>query len=267
MEGRYRKFASLGVRSIDAYNKKIEDPEIRNIDGLDIDPVKMEYIVIIIDELADLMMIAPQDCEDSIARLAQMARAVGIHLIIATQRPSVDVITGVIKANFPARIAFQVASKVDSRTILDANGADKLLGKGDMLFLPPGSPKPTRAQASYLSTPELQKVVDFIEKQYEDYESRSAALFEQELENTQYTSTSDEDEAELDELYEEAKNLVIDARQASASYLQRRFKIGYNRAARMIELMEKEGIVGPADGAKPREIYVPKREIQEGDAV
>jgi len=232
MEERYKILASAGVRDIGGYNKRIGD---------------MPYIVVVIDELADLMAVSTQSCEEALTRLSQMARAVGIHLIISTQRPSVDVITGLIKANFPSRIAFQVFSRVDSRTILDSMGAEKLLGKGDMLFLPAGSSKPTRVQGAYVSLSEIEMVVEFISNQ-------GIRLEKKELTYEEMRERVEEDEEIDDSLYEKAVSLVELAGYGSTSMLQRKLKIGYNRAARLMERMEEEGIVGPADGSKPRKL-------------
>ena len=209
----------------------------------------LPYIILVIDELADLMMASSREVEEAITRLAQMARAAGIHLIIATQRPSVDVLTGIIKANFPARISFQVSSRVDSRTILDAMGAEHLLGEGDMLFMPPGVGRITRIHGAYISEDEIKKVTDFLRRQSEpDYDATiiSEMTRDQEME---------EEEMELDEKYDQAVELVLQTGQASISMLQRKMRVGYNRAARMIEAMEKEGIVAPSDGVRPREVY------------
>ncbi len=233
MEERYKLLARMGARNIERYNKIRKDP----------DP--LPYIVVIIDELADLMAVARATVEEAITRLAQLSRAVGIHLILATQRPSVDVITGVIKANFPYRLSFQVSSKVDSRTVLDMNGADRLLGKGDMLFLPSGLSKPIRAQGVFVGDQEIERVVNFLKSQGEpDYQEE---IFK-EVEPASFP------EPENDELFEKAVQAVLDFGQASASTLQRRFRIGYNRAARLIDRMEKEGIIGPLQGSKPRQI-------------
>lgn len=242
MENRYKMLAKITVRNIQAFNQKSEE--------------KLPYIVVIIDELADLMMIAQEDIENAITRLAQLSRAVGIHMILATQRPSVDVVTGVIKANFPARISFKVASKVDSRTVLDMNGADKLLGKGDMLFLEPGSPKPVRAQGTFLTDPEIEKVTNFIKSQQEP-------VYDNEILEQQKKSVSGRCGFEKDEFFEEAVNMVLETGQASVSMLQRRLRLGYTRAARIIDAMEEEGIIGPFRGSKPREILIQEYQAKE----
>ena len=209
--------------------------------------------MVIVDELADLMMVAGREIEESIARLAQMARAAGIHLILATQRPSVDVITGLIKANFPARISFQVSSKIDSRTILDGNGAESLLGAGDMLFLPPGTSKMQRSHGAFVSDAEVQRVVEFLKKQGKPVYEKSI------LEMKASDEKGGGDDEELDERYDDALALVAEAKQASISMIQRRLRIGYNRAARIIEKMEQEGVIGPSDGtSKPREVFINK---------
>jgi S-DNA-T family DNA segregation ATPase FtsK/SpoIIIE len=215
-------------------------------------PDKLPYIIVIIDELADLMLVAPVDVEAAIARLAQLSRAVGIHMILATQRPSVDVVTGVIKANFPARIAFQVASKQDSRVILDANGADKLLGKGDMLYLPPGASKLIRAQGVLVPDEEIKRIVDFIG-------ARAKPRFEMEIHQKLQKNMvlpADLAEEEDEELVEQAMEVIRQTNRASVSILQRRLRIGYTRAARIMDLMEERGIVGPNKGAEPRDILV-----------
>lgn len=237
MESRYSQLAKAGVRNIKGYHDKGH---------------KLPYIVIIIDELADLMQVAAKTIESAITRLAQLSRAVGIHLILATQRPSVDVVTGVIKANFPARISFKVASKVDSRTVLDMNGAENLLGKGDLLFMKPGDAKPSRGQCSYVSDNEIQKVIDFIKTQQNPVYDDSILK--------QQTTSSAGVEGEKDELYDEAVRLVIETNQASVSILQRRMRLGYTRAARLIDLMEQNGIVGPYSGSKPRDLLVDREE-------
>ncbi|MDH3602260.1 MAG: DNA translocase FtsK, partial [Candidatus Tectomicrobia bacterium] len=263
MERRYQLLAAKGVRSIAQYNTIIAAEEKhpspllpRSDDMSDIDQEmappaeKLPYLVVIIDELSDLMMVSSKEVEDSLTRIAQMARAAGIHLIVATQRPSVDVLTGVIKANFPARLSFQVTSKTDSRTILDANGAEKLLGRGDMLFLAPGTSKAQRVQSAYVSEDEINRLVEAwkeIEPPHYDEQFLDPA-----------DESGDIDEADYDERYDEAVALVSASGQASISMVQRRLRVGYNRAARMIEIMEKEGVVGPSDGVKPREVLVRK---------
>ncbi|HUF18646.1 MAG TPA: DNA translocase FtsK 4TM domain-containing protein, partial [Thermoanaerobaculia bacterium] len=257
MENRYRTLSECGVRNIDQYNALLKDPEAhrraRKAAPEDQTPVPqpLEYIVIIIDEFADLMMIASKDVEDSVTRLAQKARAVGIHLIIATQRPSVDVITGVIKANFPSRISYQVASKIDSRTILDAQGAEKLLGNGDMLFLPPGTARIRRIHGAYVTESEIADIVDFVKKNQGDPEYR-----EEITKAVEEKSGVDGIEYLEDPKYDDAVRVVLSTGQASASYLQRRLKLGYSRAARLIEIMEAHGVVGPSQGSKPREILI-----------
>ncbi len=247
MERRYRLLADAGVRNIDQYNRNLKEGKVQA--GADEEPPRaLPYIMIVVDELADLMMVIGREIEESIARLAQKARAAGIHLLLATQRPSVDVITGLIKANFPARIAFQVASKVDSRTILDTNGAEHLLGQGDMLLLPPGSSKLQRIHGAYVSEIEIKRIVDFLKTQAEPEYDESI------LEGADDDEPGLFDDEEVDPKYDEAIQVVSEARMASTSLIQRRLRIGYNRAARMIERMEREGIVGPGDGSKPREV-------------
>ncbi|MCK5119398.1 MAG: DNA translocase FtsK [Candidatus Latescibacteria bacterium] len=259
MEKRYRIMAQLGVRNIEEYNSRLAvmRSELRDDDDPQVTlPAPLSYIVVIIDELADLMMVASKDIEDSLARLAQMARAVGIHIIIATQRPSVDVITGVIKANFPTRIAFQVASKVDSRTILDANGAENLLGRGDMLFLPPGMPAPIRIHGAYISSEESERLVRYLKKQR--IEAQQVEIFDEEGE-----SLSLGDSEGRDELFDEALELVIRHQQGSTSFLQRRLKIGYARAGRLMDQLESAGIVGAANGSKAREVLADERYLMD----
>ncbi len=257
MENRYRTLAEVGVRNIDQYNALLKDPDAHrrarkaSPDDDAPTPEPMQFIVIIIDEFADLMMIAPKDVEDSVTRLAQKARAVGIHLIVATQRPSVDVITGVIKANFPSRISYQVATKVDSRTILDTQGAEKLLGNGDMLFLPPGTARIRRIHGAYLSEKEINEVVDFVKKNQGE-----PKFLEEITQSAEEKSGADGIEYLDDPKYDEAVRVVLSTGQASASYLQRRLKLGYSRAARLIEIMEANGVVGPSQGSKPREILI-----------
>lgn len=244
MERRYDLFSYTGTRNIQAYNDYIRK---QNEEADEKQPL-LPYIVVIVDELSDLMMVASSDVEESITRLAQMARAAGIHLIIATQRPSVDVITGVIKANIPSRIAFAVSSVTDSRTILDMGGAEKLLGRGDMLFLPAGSSKPVRIQGAFLTDKEVEKIVDFVIAQQK-------AQYNEEMIPDDIPETNEEVD---DELYEDAVQLVAEMQTASVSMLQRRFRIGYNRAARLIDAMELRGIVGPYEGSKPRKVLIPK---------
>lgn len=243
MERRYELFSHTGTRNIEGYNEHIEQWNEEN----DEKHPRMPYIVVIVDELADLMMVASSDVEDSITRLAQMARAAGIHLIIATQRPSVDVITGIIKANIPSRIAFAVSSAVDSRTILDGGGAEKLLGRGDMLFLPAGASKPVRVQGAFVSDQEVEAVVDFVIEQQK-------AQYQEEMIPTEVEEVQPHEET--DELYDEAVQLVIEMQTASVSMLQRRFRIGYSRAARIVDQMEMRGVVGPPEGSKPRQVLI-----------
>ena len=253
MEHRYELLSEKKTRNIDQYNRKIEkESPAPPADGQDKpeEPAKpLPYIVIIIDELADLMMVASRDVEVALTRLAQMARAAGIHLILATQRPSVDVLTGIIKANFPTRLTFQVSSKTDSRTIIDTNGAESLLGNGDMLFLPPGTARLQRIHGAYISEAELARTTEFLRKQQRpDYDKRVIQAPVKEAEAS--------GEKEYDERYDDAVALVTQAGQASISMVQRHLRVGYNRAARIIEMMEQEGIVGPQDGVKPREVLV-----------
>lgn len=245
MDRRYDLFANTGVRNIQGYNERVAEDE------------RLPYVVVIIDELADLMMQAASEVETSIARLAQLARATGIHLVIATQRPSVDVITGTIKANIASRIAFAVSSQVDSRTILDMAGAERLLGRGDMLYLPIDASKPTRIQGCYVSEAEIEAVADFWRAQESPVYLLNPAEFD-------LPSSADfDDDEEEDELFPAAVRLVVAHGQASTSMLQRRFKIGYGRAARLLDLMERRGIVGPLDGAKPRQVLVTRAEAEQ----
>ncbi len=282
MERRYQLMAEKGVRNISGFNhwvekakKEIEEENKKkekekkaqrkatSVAGQEnetleveeekatIPPVKLPYIIVVIDELADLMIVASKGVEEALARLAQMARAAGIHLIVATQRPSVDVLTGVIKANFPARIAYQVTTRVDSRTILDSMGAEKLLGKGDMLFLPPGSAKLQRIHGPMVSDDDISKIIKFIKAQKKpDYKEEVFALAQEE------ERVDDENTGDFDEKYDEAVEFVAQSKQASISMIQRRLRVGYNRAARIIEVMEREGVVGPSDGMRPREVFV-----------
>jgi DNA segregation ATPase FtsK/SpoIIIE, S-DNA-T family len=240
MERRYKLLSEVNARDLEKYNERII--------GHEDDFEHLPYIVIVIDELADLMMIAAKEIEGHITRIAQKARAVGIHLILATQRPSVDVITGIIKANFPARIAFQVAQKIDSRTILDQNGAEALLGKGDMLYQSPVSSFPVRVQGAFITEEEIMKIVKHTRK----YGKPKFV----EIEDAVEEDGVDEFEGSDDVLFVEALKIVEETRKASASYLQRRLSIGYNRAARIIELMEERGYEGPQQGSKPREVYI-----------
>jgi S-DNA-T family DNA segregation ATPase FtsK/SpoIIIE len=249
MERRYELFSHTGTRNIEGYNEIIR----RNNREEDSKQPEIPYIVVIVDELADLMMVASSDVEDSITRLSQMARAAGIHLIIATQRPSVDVITGVIKANIPSRIAFSVSSQTDSRTILDMGGAEKLLGRGDMLFLPVGASKPVRVQGAFLSDDEVEQTVDFVIAQQK-------AQYQQEMIPTEVVETTSEVQ---DDLYDDAVQLVVDMQTASVSMLQRRFRVGYTRAARLIDAMEERGVVGPYEGSKPRDVLLSKEKHEE----
>lgn len=245
MERRYDLFSHSGTRNMEGYNELIRRQNEQN----EAKQASLPYIVVIVDELADLMMVASGDVEDSIARLAQMARAAGIHMIIATQRPSVDVITGVIKANIPSRIAFGVSSQTDSRTILDSGGAEKLLGRGDMLYLPMGATKPTRIQGAFLSDSEVEKIVDYVISQ------QKAQYVEEMIPSAEQSSSAPPEDA----LYNDAVDLVIEIGTASVSMLQRRFRIGYTRAARIIDEMEARGVVGPYEGSKPREVLIGNR--------
>lgn len=275
MDRRYRLMRDKGVRNIDSYNKSLEKDNasrkaVVNLqEGQASDPAdiggelseetpivheKLPRIVIIVDELADLMMTVGRDIEEYITRLAQKARAAGIHLILATQRPSVDVITGLIKANFPARVSFQVTSRIDSRTILDSMGAEKLLGNGDLLYLPPGTARLTRVHGAFVSDQEVRRVMKFIKAQGRPQYRTDVLQAKKEMEAA---AAADE---EYDEMYDQAVAIVTETQQASISMVQRRLRVGYNRAARMIEQMERDGVVGPADGAKPREVYARKIE-------
>ena len=256
MEHRYDTFEERHVKNIDTYNEWVEKENKHR--SADDKLEKLPFIVVIVDELADLMMVASKEVEDAIMRITQMARAAGIHLIIATQRPSTDVITGVIKANIPTRVAFAVSSGIDSRTILDMQGAEKLLGRGDMLFLPQGENAPTRIQGAWISEPEINKIVDFVcNQQKAQYDQRFQNL---EIGDKTTTGTTDANTEVADEyddpLYDDIVEFVVTTGKASASLLQRRFKLGYNRAARVIDLLEERGIIGPMNGSKPREVLV-----------
>jgi len=246
MEKRYELFSEMSARNIKQYNNKAAKAN----KPADMEaPATLPYIVIVIDELADLMMLASRDVEVALTRLAQMARAAGIHLILATQRPSVDVLTGIIKANFPTRLTFQVSSRTDSRTIIDTVGAENLLGSGDMLFLPPGTAKLQRIHGAYISENELTQIIAYLK-------SQDKPEYDQEVTETSAIETAESDDDEYDERYDDAVALITRSGQASISMIQRHLRIGYNRAARIIEKMEKEGIVGPSDGAKPRDVLV-----------
>jgi S-DNA-T family DNA segregation ATPase FtsK/SpoIIIE len=255
MERRLKLLASQGVRNIDQYNRKIrqlQDQPRSLFDEEDPSEEQLEqipYILIVIDELADLMMLERANVEESVTRLAQMARAVGMHLVLATQRPSVDVITGLIKANFPSRISFRVATRVDSRTVLDVMGAEHLLGKGDMLFLPPGSSRLVRVHGSYVSEGETNDVVEFWKRQAAPEYDQSFLI----------PPLSDEEETEADQgpedaMYQEAVRVVCEIGKASTSTLQRRLRLGYGRAARILDMMQRDGIIGPPDGSRPRDV-------------
>ncbi len=260
MERRYDLLQKCAVRDIDSYHKTIVAPVYKNLSPEEIEeqalelPEKMPYIVVIIDELSDIMSAYPQELESAIVRLAQMSRAVGIHLLLATQRPSVNVITGLIKANVPSRLALKVASQIDSRTILDGRGAEKLLGKGDMLYKGEGANEAIRVQCPYVSEQEVKSVVNFIQKNYKfELEDEITIPDEKLLEGAGGVSMNDGNDT--DPLYDEAKQIIISAGKASTSYLQRRLSIGYSRAARIIDILENDGIIGPANGSKPREVY------------
>jgi S-DNA-T family DNA segregation ATPase FtsK/SpoIIIE len=251
MDRRYKMFAEVGARNIEDYNEA---------SGF----TAMEYIVIVIDELADIMLTAPSKVEELIVRLAQMARATGIHLIVATQRPSVNVITGLIKANIPTRIAFNVASMIDSRVIIDSPGAEKLLGKGDMLFVPPDRPLPARIQGTYVTNTEIKALIDFLKASGEE-----AVQYKEEV-TEKYLGDEDGGETSTarDPAFEEAASVVISAGKASTSYLQRRMSLGYNRAAKIMDQLEQAGVIGPAEGAKPRTILVANlEELKNREAV
>ena len=251
MDRRYEVFANNGVKDMPRFNKLSQE----RLEAAATEEEKaaieiMPYIVVLIDELADLMMVAPADVEDAICRLAQLARAAGIHLVVATQRPSVDVITGIIKANMPSRIAFAVSSQTDSRTILDMGGAEKLLGRGDMLFYPTGMPKPQRVQGVYVSDKEIDRITEAVKAQ-------AQPVYNEEIGTAVVnTETAEETEEEWDELIPEATKLFIENGQASISLLQRRFRVGYTRAARIVDQMEQRGLIGPYEGSKPRQIKV-----------
>jgi S-DNA-T family DNA segregation ATPase FtsK/SpoIIIE len=261
MEERYKTLAAAGVRNIEQFNRNVrhqlEEASTSGAAQEGEPPKPLCYILVIIDELADLMMVASNEVEESIARLAQMARAVGIHLLLATQRPSVDVITGLIKANLPARISFRVSSKTDSRTILDANGAEQLLGRGDMLFLPPASSRVVRLHGPYISEQESARLASFLRKQ-------GKPIYNQDI--TADDKVAGALELEKDDLYDEAARIVVSSGQASISYLQRRLRIGFSRAARLVDMMEMDGLVSAGAGGKSRDVLVDKHYFDEVDA-
>ena len=254
MENRYSLFANKNVRDIKGYNEELDKEGSKE---------KLPQIVIIIDELADLMMVSSKDVEDSICRLAQKARAAGMHLVIATQRPSVDVITGIIKANIPSRISFAVSSQVDSRTILDMAGAEKLLGKGDMLFYPAGATKPTRVQGAFISDKEVEKVVDFVKANGEATYNDDILEQIERVNSTDKEIEEQQNDDSVDPLLMEAIDVVVETGQASTSFIQRRFKVGYARAGRIIDQMEERGIISGFQGSKPREVLMSKERWQE----
>ena len=254
MDNRYNLFAQKGVRDIKGYNKAIEKEEGSG---------KLPQKVIIVDELADLMMVAAKDVEEAICRLAQKARAAGMHLVIATQRPSVDVITGLIKANVPSRIAFAVSSQVDSRTIIDSVGAEKLLGKGDMLFFPAGAPKPVRVQGAFVSDEEVEKIVDFVKQNgTANYSEDILETIENGNKTEKEIAQTDEDD-ETDPFLMDAIQTVVETGQASTSFIQRRFKVGYARAGRIIDQMEERGVISGFQGSKPREVLMSLEKLNE----
>ncbi len=254
MDKRYNQFADEKVKNIAGYNDKMSALKKKNPED---DTIKlMPYILVIIDELADLMLVASKEVEDSIMRITQLARAAGIHLIVATQRPSTDVITGVVKANIPSRLSFLVASQVDSRTILDASGAEKLLGKGDMLFKPMGENFPTRIQGNFISDEEIERVIDYVSKEQVAQYDDSITRLDNDGESSGHDGSTGHNTDEDDPLYNEIVDFCIESGKVSASLLQRRFRLGYNRAARIVDLLEERGIIGPANGSKPREVLV-----------
>jgi S-DNA-T family DNA segregation ATPase FtsK/SpoIIIE len=260
MEERYKTLAAFGVRNIEQYNRNVRVMiETGEVPEGATPPRPLPFIVVVVDELADLMMVAGNEVEESICRLAQMARAVGIHLILATQRPSVDVITGLIKANLPARISFRVSSRIDSRTILDSNGAEQLLGRGDMLFLPPASSRHIRLHGPYISEQESARLASFLRKQ-------GKPMYDESITAEDKSGGPDELEFDKDELYDEAARVVVQSGQVSISYLQRKLRIGFSRAARLVDMMEAEGLVSPATGGKPREVLVDRHYFDEVDA-
>ena len=256
MERRYQTFSDTKTKNIESYNDYI-DKWNKDHKNSDEEKEKMPYIVVIIDELADLMMVAAKEVEDSILRITQKARAAGIHLIVATQRPSTEVITGLIKANIPSRISFAVGSGIDSRTILDQIGAEKLLGKGDMLFLPIGQNSPIRIQGSFITDDEIKRIIDFtVEQQKAQYDDELMNLDSISPSGNANSLEINAEESEEDPLYKEIVQFVVSTQKASASLIQRKFKLGYNRAARIIDILEEKGVIGPANGSKPREVLV-----------
>jgi DNA segregation ATPase FtsK/SpoIIIE, S-DNA-T family len=260
MEERYKTLAAYGVRNIEQFNRNVRARMEAGETPKEGEPTRpLPFIVVVVDELADLMMVAGNEVEESICRLAQMARAVGIHLILATQRPSVDVITGLIKANLPSRISFRVSSKIDSRTILDSNGAEQLLGKGDMLFLPPASSRHIRLHGPYISEQESARLASFLRKQ-------GKPVYDETITEEDKKSAAEGLEFDKDELYDEAARIVVQTGQASISYLQRKMRIGFSRAARLVDMMEAEGLVSAATGGKPREVLVGREYFEEVDA-
>ena len=263
MTDRYQKFADSNVRDLKGYNKKLEERRQKGEEGI---PNDLPQIVIIVDELADLMMVAPGEVEEAICRLAQLARAAGIHLIIATQRPSVDVITGLIKANMPSRVAFAVSSGVDSRTILDMNGAEKLLGKGDMLFYPQGYSKPVRVQGAFVSDNEVSDVVDFLKNQNIGNVYDASNEIEEKMKSIGTSSgsaTSGSSGPEYDAYFADAGRFIIEKDKASIGMLQRVFKIGFNRAARLMDQLAEVGVVGEEEGTKPRKVLMTETEFEQ----
>ena len=258
MTKRYQQFATQGVRDLKGYNQKIESiPEEQRTEEMN----KMPQIVIIVDELADLMMVAPGEVEDAVCRLAQLARAAGIHLILATQRPSVNVITGLIKANMPSRIAFKASSGVDSRTILDMNGAEKLLGKGDMLFYPQNYQKPARLQGAFVKDSEVEQVVEFLTQQ-NNPETYNAEMQVQLSQVTQAAQDLKNSGSDVDEYFADAGKFIIEKDKASIGMLQRMFKIGFNRAARIMDQLSDAGVVGPEEGTKPRKVLMSMEQFE-----
>jgi S-DNA-T family DNA segregation ATPase FtsK/SpoIIIE len=253
MEARYKKLAAVGVRNIAQFNVLLDEEPDRTMDdaktGETVPLEHLPYIVIVIDEMADLMMVSSADVEESVMRLAQMARAVGIHLILATQRPSVDVITGTIKANFPSRIAFRVSQRVDSRTIIDQQGAEHLLGRGDMLFLPTGSPRVIRLHSGFITEPEINRITSFLKKMAEP-------VYDETVLEEAAESRGGVEGGERDEMFLDAVRTVLNEGKCSITLIQRRLQLGYARAARIVDMMEQEGVVSPGEGSKPREVLV-----------